>query len=188
MIKVIITDFDGTLVDTYEANLKAYQDAFSKIGLNLTENDYKNSFGLRFDDFMNIMGIKDSKIKSSIRDNKMQVYHSYFNCLRVNKTLLNLIKKFIHQGGIAVIASTARRENLLNVLNYLKLSNLFEGIYTGEDVKEGKPSPEIYINIMKGLKVSPDEVLIFEDSLSGIQAANLSGAKYMIVTNNWFVD
>ena len=52
MIKAIITDFDGTLVDTFEANLRAYQQAFADQGLSLTSDTYRECFGYRFERFM----------------------------------------------------------------------------------------------------------------------------------------
>ena len=52
MIKAVITDFDGTLVDTFKANLHAYQEAFDEVGLILTEEQYRECFGFRFEKFM----------------------------------------------------------------------------------------------------------------------------------------
>lgn len=49
MIKAIITDFDGTLVDTFEANLRAYQEAFYQVGITLMAEKYRECFGYRFD-------------------------------------------------------------------------------------------------------------------------------------------
>lgn len=56
------------------------------------------------------------------------------------------------------------------------------------DVKQGKPSPEIYLKTMETLEVKPEEVLIFEDSPVGFQAAKDSGAKYIPVTSDWFTE
>ena len=55
MIRAIITDFDGTLVDTFDANLKAYQKAFGEVGVVLSEEKYRECFGFRFDRFMEVM-------------------------------------------------------------------------------------------------------------------------------------
>ena len=89
-------------------------------------------------------------------------------------------------GCKVAIASTARKENLLNAINHLGLADDFDLIYAGVDVEKGKPSPEIYIKTMTALGVSPSEVLIFEDSEVGIQAAKASGAHYMIVSPQQF--
>ena len=86
------------------------------------------------------------------------------------------------KGGKTAIASTARKENLMNVVRYLDIAGLFDLIYSAKDVKRGKPSPEIYIKTMATLGVRPEETLIFEDSEVGIEAAKASGGHYLVVT------
>ena len=186
MIKAIITDFDGTLVDTFEANLCAYQDAFFQVGITLTSEKYRECFGYRFDRFMAAVGIKDDTIANRIRELKRDVYPKYFTHLTPNKNLLELLSTFHHMGGKTAIASTARKENLMNAIYYLGIADYFDYIYAGEDVKQGKPSPEIYQSVMSVLGVSPDEVMIFEDSEVGFMAAEASGAKYIRVDGSWF--
>lgn len=186
MIKAIITDFDGTLVDTFEANLKAYQEAFHSAGLHLTVEKYRECFGFRFDRFMTAVGILDDSTASKIREAKKNAYPKYFDCLNLNRPLIELIDTFHRMGGKTAIASTARRENLMNAVNNLGISESFDLIYAAQDVKQGKPSPEIYLNAMHKLGVNPDEVLIFEDSPVGFEAAKASGAKYIQVTKDWF--
>lgn len=187
MINAIITDFDGTLVDTFEANLRAYQKAFQTVGREITAEQYQKCFGLRFDRFMSRMGIFDERITNNIRSLKAEYYPRYFEYLRPNFSLIELIRSFKALGGKTAIASTARKENLMNAVNYLDVEDCFNLIYTGEDVKNGKPSPEIYVKTMETLEVTPQETLIFEDSTVGIEAAKASGAKYLIITQEDFV-
>lgn len=186
MIKALITDFDGTLVDTFEANFYAYQEAFLSVGKKLTEEKYRACFGLRFDDFMIEMSIVDKDVSSLIKEYKKNVYPKYFSYLKLNSSLINLLTSFHKLGGKTAIASTASRENLMNAVKYLGISNSFDLIYAGVDVKNGKPSPEIYIKAMNVLNVSPAEVLIFEDSIVGFKAAKASGAQFVPVTSQWF--
>lgn len=186
MIKAIITDFDGTLVDTFEANLRAYQEALSYYCFSLTEEKYRDCFGLRFDAFMSRLGIFDSELSLRIRDKKANCYPKYFQYLRINSNLINIIKTFRFYGIKVAIASTARKTNLTNVLNYLKISDLFDVIIAGQDVGKGKPNPEIYNYTMNKIFVSPEDCLIFEDSDIGVEAAKSSGANYIRVTSEWF--
>jgi HAD superfamily hydrolase (TIGR01509 family) len=179
MITTIITDFDGTLVDTFEANLRAYQQAFNSIGKELKSEDYKECFGLRFDAFMSHMKISDERITEQIREAKAKFYPKNFEFLRPNEALIALIDTFHEMGGKTAIASTARKENLMNAVTYLGISGAFDMILAGIDVKEGKPSPEIYIKAMESLGATPSETLIFEDSEVGLEAAKASGAKYI---------
>lgn len=182
MIRAIITDFDGTLVDTFEANLRAYQKAYQSVGLDITAEKYRECFGLRFEQLMTATGVFDDCVANAIRDAKKEFYPQFFTYLKPNKALLGLLEGFKAFGGKTAIASTARRENLMNVVNYLGIADHFDLIYAGADVKDGKPSPEIYIKAMDVLEVTSEETLIFEDSPVGLQAAEASGAAYMKVT------
>lgn len=186
MIKAIITDFDGTLVDTFEANFRAYQEAFANVGLSLSTDRYKECFGYRFDRFMQAMNIYDESVIKQIKELKKDFYPKYFNYLKPNNSLIDLISTFHKMGGKTAIASTARKENLMNVVNFLGIAEHFDLIYTGADVKQGKPSPEIYIKTMNALGVCPNETFIFEDSQVGITAAIESKAKCMIVNQEQF--
>lgn len=186
MIKALISDFDGTLVDTFKANFYAYQEAFQSVGLQLTEERYKECFGLRFDSFMQEMSIVDKNISNQIKEYKKNVYPKYFSYLKPNISLINLLASFRNLGGKTAIASTARRENLMNAVKYLDILDCFDLIYAGVDVKKGKPSPEIYTKAMEALNVSPEEVLVFEDSVVGFEAAKASGAQFIPVTTQWF--
>lgn len=186
MIKAIITDFDGTLVDTFEANLHAYQKAFKEVGLKLTAQRYSECFGYRYDRFMQEMGVTDKTIADSIKELKKQYYPEFFDRLKPNTTLINLIEGIKAMGGKTAIASTARKENLMNAISYLGIGHHFDLIFAGVDVKKGKPDPEIYNKCMAALGVTPDETIIFEDSQVGIDAAKASGASYMIVSPKQF--
>ena len=186
MINAIITDFDGTLVDTFEANLRAYQCAFKNVGMTLSATEYLECFGLRFDRFMEAVGINEENVAAHIKEDKIKYYPKFFDVIRVNKTLLQLIDGFRNLGGKAAVASTARRENLMNVIDYLKISDHFDLIFAGDDVKNGKPNPEIYFKAMAALQSSPSDTIVFEDSEIGLSAAKASGARYIHVTPEWF--
>ena len=186
MIKAIISDFDGTLVDSFEANLKAYQDAFKYVGLELTSEEYKKCFGFRFDRFMKEMGIDDQNIITDIKEAKRKYYPKYFKLLKKNVPLIELIRTCHAQGLKTAVASTARRENLVKILKYFDIDNIFDVIYSGFDVLHGKPSPEIYLKAIGVLGINSEEALIFEDSEIGIEAAKGSGAHYMIISPKQF--
>lgn len=186
MIKAIITDFDGTLVDTFEANLTAYQKAYQSVGLDITAEKYRECFGFRFERLMTASGVFDDRTANFIREAKKEFYPQFFSYLKPNHALIGLIESFHAMGGKTAIASTARKGNLMNVVNYLNLADKFDLIFAGVDVKLGKPSPEIYLKAMDALGVNPDEVLIFEDSPVGIEAARASGAHVLIVTQEDF--
>lgn len=183
-IKLLISDFDGTLVNTFEANYLAYKEAFSFAGITLQLDDYKSCFGLRFDAFMNSIGVTDNMIKETIRRVKGEVYPNYFSYLKVNKPLLEMLYSFKKQGGMTAIASTARRKNLMNALSYIGAIDAFSYILAGEDVINGKPNPEIYNKVLSYFNVHPNEALVFEDSNVGFNAAISAGISFIRVNCN----
>lgn len=185
-VKLLITDFDGTLVDTFEANYVAYQKAFAEYGLELSEQQYHDCFGFRFDDFMAAMGIADDAVKQGIRQAKGEFYPLFFDKLKVNNALLSLLRCHKASGGLTAVASTARRKNLINALEHIGAKDCFSLILAGEDVSQGKPNPEIYNKVLQNLSVCPEEALVFEDSVVGIEAAKAAGVNYMVINKLYF--
>lgn len=182
MIKAIITDFDGTLVDTFEANYGAYQEAFTQVGLELSIDRYRECFGLRFAEFMEAMHIEDKELAARIRRIKGEVYPNHFNKLKPNKPLIDFICSSRAMGIHTAVASTARCKNLMNALKYINAVEAFEYILTGEDVQNGKPNPEIYNKVLRYFGIQPYEAIVFEDSPVGMQAAEAAGINYIKVT------
>lgn len=180
-IKLIISDFDGTLVDTREANYLAYREVLSGIGYDLGPGKYNECFGLRFEEFMSRLGILDQGLMEEIRAGKAKAYPNYFHKIKLNRNLAGFIEVFRSGGGNAALASTASRLNMLNVLAFIGLSGLFDFIVSGDDTERPKPNPECYIKAMRQFNVLPSECLIFEDAPIGIEAASASGACFIVV-------
>ena len=184
-IKAFITDFDGTLAFTYAANLGAYQRAIDVVTdgkYHLTNDDYKKCFGYRFDQFMDAINITDKDIRARIKEKKAEYYSIYASSVTINRDLLSTLK-FAKFNYIKIaLATTARRVNVMSVLNANDIDeDFFDLILAGEDVTKGKPDPEVYIKAMNILNVSPNETIIFEDSDIGIAAAVNAGCNYIKV-------
>lgn len=182
-IKAIITDFDGTLVDTIVANYFAYSNAFNECGLTLDGDLYKENYGLRFDDLCKKLGIEDNDIKQRIRALKANIYPNFFNHIVINNELLNFIGMCKMQGMKTCIASTAAKKNLFGVVKRFHLDKYFDIIISGDDVSKGKPNPEVYNKALQLLDCEPEEALVFEDSEVGCEAAEAAGIPYIKINN-----
>lgn len=179
-IKAIITDFDGTLVDTLMANYLAYREAFESYNYQLTLDEYKQCYGLRFDAFCNKMNIKQDDRKS-IKELKKQIYPNYFSHVRLNEPLMRFIISSKKNGIRTCIASTATKENLYGLLQYFNIKDYFDIIITGENVSKGKPDPEVYLKAMNLLECEHEEAIVFEDSKVGCEAAENAELNYIKV-------
>ena len=176
-IKAIISDFDGTLVDTFEANFRAYQQAFAEIGFDLTRETYRACFGLRYDKFIERLGLVQNDETRKVCELKAKYYPQFFEHLKVNKVLVDFIRAFHDGGGKTAIASTARREKLMAALKCMGAVELFDVILAGDVVEHGKPNPEIYLKALDQLQVNAEEAICFEDTQVGVDAANAAGIK-----------
>lgn len=182
---VIITDFDGTLVDTFFANYKSYKTAFELCGLSLDIDTYRKCFGLRFNEFMKYVGIDDVSTQTKIKAFKAGEYAKNIDFVKVNQYLVSFLMLAKNNGVKIGIGTTASKVNVQNVLNYFKLENLFDFIITGEDVTHGKPDPEVYIKALDAASfnpnytITPEAALVFEDSDIGVQAAINAGIDYI---------
>ena len=181
-IKAVITDFDGTLVDTFMANFLAYHEVFKNYGYSLTKEQYRACYGLRFDAFCDKMNIPND-IRNSMKELKKTFYPSYFKYIELNHSLMMFIRHMKSMGIKTCIASTATKENLYNVLIHFGILNEFDIIITGENVSKGKPNPEVYLKALALLECEPDEAIVFEDSDVGCEAAENAELNYIRITN-----
>lgn len=180
--KLLLIDFDGTLVDTRQANYRAYRDVLKEIGIELDEELYlRNYYGMRCGEFLRRMGLTDSYEIDRLRRRKIEIYSQHFNTLRINEWLWNMSQEFRKRGGKAWIVSTGQAVNIKNVMNHLGLNDSFDGVFTGADVMASKPSPECFLKVMAQEDCTPEESLIFEDSAVGLEAARKSGAPFIKV-------
>ena len=89
-LKLILLDFDGTLVDTRRANAQAYIETLSEVGITLSEEEYlKRFFGVRCIEFMKMVGIEGDDNIQRLRKRKVELYPKYFDSVVLNHDLWN---------------------------------------------------------------------------------------------------
>lgn len=181
-LKLILLDFDGTLVDTRRANACAYIETLSEVGIRLSEQEYlEKYFGVRCVEFMRMVGVDDEREIARLRRRKVELYPKYFSSVALNRELWEWCCMMRRMGAKVWIVSTGHIDNIRNVMRYLSLDEGIDGIICGDDVACSKPSPEPFLEAMRREGVSAEETIIFEDSAVGVEAARRSGAPYVVV-------
>ena len=182
MIKVIIFDLDGVLVDTkmihYEAlNLALEKFKFKKISIN---DHIKNFDGLPTFKKLEILNKKiglPKKEFSKINEYKQKITSKILKKkIKKNNKLINLFK-FLHRDYKIAVATNAVKSTLNICLNKLELKKYIDYKLSNEDINHPKPNPEIYLRIFLHFGVYPSNALVFEDSHYGREAAVSSGAQ-----------
>ena len=188
MIKVIIFDLDGVLVDTKLIHFKA---------LNLALKKFKIK-EIRYEDHVKIFdSLPTSKKLNLIAKKKKIPKKNFFKIQKLkqkytlkllkenvvyNKSTINLIKRLSKKYKLAV-ATNAVKSTLNICLKNLKIKKYINHTICNEEVKNSKPNPEIYFKIFIKFGIYPEESLILEDSHYGRQAATHSGGNLVPIQN-----
>lgn len=185
-IKLLIFDLDGTIIDSEEANYKAYKNALAEVDVELSKDFFiKNCFnGQHYKDFLPLLmpNASDEEIEK-VHDRKQEIYISNMKNISVNPIIKDIIIEFKNKKKLA-LATTAGAIAVENVLKAIQLENAFDLILTGNDVKKKKPNPEVFIKCLEHFNIEPYQTVIFEDSDIGIEAANKTGA-WIIKIEKW---
>lgn len=182
--KLAIFDLDGTLFDTKDVNFHAYSKAIENCGFK-ADIDYKFYCGFcngnSYKAFIPklIPGISTEGMER-IHNEKLKLYESCLKFARKNDHLFEIIN-CIRPLYKTALVTTASRKNTMDILKSFAEEASFDFIITKEDVSKTKPDPECFIKAMDFARSTAESTLIFEDSETGLEAAELSGAKYVKV-------
>lgn len=196
MLRAVIFDFNGILVDDEPIHFRLFQRVFGEEGITLTEADYYAHY-LGFDDrgaFVagfrdNLRPLPDEKLAELIA----RKADYYKQAIRDHVAIFPGVKSLIYTLATSVplaIASGALRQEIITILTTAGLLNYFQAIVSAEDATQGKPEPEIFLRALAKLNLSakppvaPADCVVIEDSKEGIRAARAAGMKCLAVTNS----
>lgn len=185
MIKLVIFDVDGTLVDSEVVFVKAaiknmevngYNIPMSAImgiigqnkvaGQKLIESTQDDSFD--YDKY-----IKDyEKIRSEILENEP---------LKLKKGAINILNYCKEHDIKMAIATSTYREKQIKVLTNLGIIGYFDYMVFGDEIKNSKPAPDIYLKVYEHYNLDKDEMIIYEDSNNGILSGYNAGIKVVYI-------
>jgi HAD superfamily hydrolase (TIGR01509 family) len=188
MIRALIFDFDGLLIDTETPALLTWQKVYQDYGQELTLETWQHALGRRGGEgfkplehlatLVNIMFDADA-----LRDQRWQ--HKMTLCRQepIRPGILETIATAQRLGLTCVVASSSGREWVEGWLHRHDLMKYFAFIKTGDDVENVKPAPDLFLSVAETLCLQPNECLVFEDSPNGTLAALNAGMPCVVVTN-----
>jgi len=180
MLRAVLFDMDGVIVDTEPLHHKAYNKMFVDVGIDVTPAMYQSYTG---QSTINIC--KDLCDHFSLNENPetlVSIKRKHFKYIFENDEdlqlldgVLDLIKNY-HENGLAlVLASSASMPNIDRIFNRFDLNKYFIAKLSGADLKESKPHPEIFIKAAQASGHKREECFVIEDSTNGIKAAKDAG-------------
>ena len=178
--KAFIFDLDGVIVDTAKYHFLAWQKIASHLGIEFTPEHNEELKGVSRVQSLDII-LKLGDIEAS-QDNKNKwltqknedylTYIEHMDETEILPGVLNILEFIKEKKQLIGLGSASK--NARPILEKVKILHLFDAIVDGNDVTNAKPDPEVFLKAAKLLNASPRNAVVFEDSVAGIQAANIA--------------
>ena len=189
MIKLIIFDLDGVLVDAKKIHYETLNEAISLFDprCKINEAEHLSIYdGLKTNQKLNLLS-QNEKLNINLHDKiwnkKQELTIDAISKLKENINLIELFKLLRSKGYKLACCSNSIRRSVLVMLSKTGLIEYLDLILSNEDVKNAKPHPEIYWRAMSIMEVLPEQTLIIEDSPTGLLSASRSRANVLRVSN-----
>ena len=179
MIKAVIFDLDGVLIDSEKYHHASFNYALKELGLKLKISDFRKLFGTGalsiIDGIFYKNGIKKDALPYVRK--KDDAYRKLIKGkLKTIPGAKELLIKLSRKYKIALASSTAL-ENLNMIIKKIGIEKYLDYYISGATLKQTKPNPEIFLKCASALKVKNKECVVIEDAKAGIEAAKSAGMK-----------
>ena len=185
-IKAVIFDMDGVISDTQKLHASVEEKLLKKYGIELNSDEITEKYaGVPDKEFFEKI-FKDYKVSVDVEKIINEKWKEMINIAKNNifpiPGIIELVKQLKENRFKLAVASSSPHNFIELVLSELKLEGKFDVIVSAEDVKFGKPNPEIFLLASKNLSVDPSECVVIEDGINGIIAAKRAGMKCILLT------
>ncbi|WP_134705014.1 HAD family hydrolase [Ammoniphilus sp. YIM 78166] len=185
MIKAVVFDFDGLIIDTETVWYEAYKEVFQEHDLHLPMDEFLKCIGTDIDFLAEyFQGEIDAKEKRAAITAKAAEKHTKkMKWVNTRGGVREYLAEAKQLGLRIGLASSSSKDWVEGFLKQLDILHYFEVIRTREDVTKVKPDPALYLSAIEALEVKSYEAVAFEDSANGAKAAKDAGLKCVIVPN-----
>jgi len=185
MASAVIFDWDGTLADSLEVHLRAWNKTFTELGIEVKLEEIGSRFGKPTEAILSeaLPPKLHGKIPELI-ERKRKYFLEDLASLKLYPGVENVLKKLKERAVPMALASSMSRKSLYSSLRAMGIEEYFDVIVTAEDVTEGKPNPEMLLRAAEKLRVKPNNCLVVGDSVFDVLAAERANMPIVIVANN----
>lgn len=190
MIKAIIFDMDGLMIDSERVTFECYQERLKDMNLTMDEEFYKTLLGKPikgiYQRFYDVYG-NDFPIQNVIQDvHQLMAERFETEGVPVKKGLVELLHYLKDNNYKTIVATSSNRDRVDKILSQAKITEFFDDSICGDEVTKGKPNPEVFLKSCQKLGVNVDEAIVLEDSEAGIQASYDANIKVICIPDMKF--
>jgi putative hydrolase of the HAD superfamily len=187
LIRAVIFDFDGLILDTETPWYMAYRHVFNQYGVDLTLEYWGRTIGTSFNLDEVVRDLEAQSGRTVDRDHLNRETKQIYSRLMQEQSIRPGVLRYLSQAkelGLSIgLASSSRLVWIEPYLNKFDLYKYFDTIVTAERVTRVKPDPELYLTALQDLGIDGQKALAFEDSLHGLRAAKAANLHCVIVPN-----
>lgn len=176
--RALIFDCDGTLANTLPVHYRSMADTLAQVGVSLTEDWFYKYCGLSALEMIAFLnqefgyGLDPAWVNAT----RKSLFHERLQWVEEILPVTDIVRA--NAGKVPMAVASGGDRTIVNAtLRHLKLSNYFQTIVTVNDVAQGKPAPDLFLLAAQKLQVKPTDCLIYEDSESGLEAAQRAGIR-----------
>lgn len=172
-----IFDFDGTLVDTMPLHFEAYRRAFGEAGIELRPSEfYPHIGGSAHETIPRFLGGRRCEwTVEQIHARKKALLDALLDSVEIPQLATAALLPLLHERVAIALASSGSRPGIDKMLDRLGWRRYFTVIVTGEDIRRGKPAPDLFLLAAERIGAAPARCLVFEDTDDGVAAATAAG-------------
>lgn len=189
MIKGLIFDFDGLILDTEMPELISWQETYREMGCYLPLQEWAAAVGAgyntsRFDPYDYLERQLGHPVdRAAIRMRHRQLYAELIASQEILPGVMDYLEDARRLGLRLGIASSSSQQWVGGHLERLGLRHHFECLKCSDDVPVTKPEPDVYLAALSALGLGPEQAIAFEDSPNGMTAARRAGITCVVVPN-----
>lgn len=183
--RAVIWDVDGTLVDTAQLHFEAFVRFAKEEGRDFSREDFTWTFGRRNPEIMeHLFGKRGTGDAGRKMAEKKEGYYreAAAKGVRLLPGVKPLIDALAAAGWKQGIGSSAPPANLELILKLTGIGPMMQAVVSGDDTKEGKPDPEVFLRAAELMGVPPRQCIVIEDAVAGVQAARAAAMTCIGVT------
>jgi len=179
----VLWDLDGVLVDSRQFHYESWLYVAQPRSVEISYQDFLPTFGMRNPDAIRVLfgDLPEEEINRIAEDKERYFRESIRGRIRPLPGAYNLVVSLHANGHKQAIASSTPRLNIEAILAEIGLKGCFDEIVSGDDVKNGKPNPDIFLLAAEKLGVDPRCCVVVEDAVVGVQAGKAAGMKVFAV-------
>lgn len=188
MIKGVIFDMDGVLVDNRDVHIEAFRRLFTKYGLTFDREKFMPSFGMTNDLIFKWQApeLLERFDLEQLSQEKEALYRMLFEkAIAPTAGLIDFLAGLRENGVKISVGSSGGSANVNFVLTRCGIATYFNAIANGDMITRGKPDPEVYLLAAQLLGLKPEECVVCEDAPVGIQAARAAGMRVVALATTF---